>query len=421
MSSLSTQPDLNPAESATTDPVFVARHPIFDLDQKLCGYELRPYRDTQHADPSQAVRDTLYYILHVIGLSTLVDQNEAYIQVTAQTLIQEDYLALPAERSVLLILADENLPTAELIQACQQAKREGYRIAVRLHENSAAATPLLAEANVLAVHLHAASKQYVAPLLATLPPDVTRLATEVETQEDFELARGLGFEMVEGFFFCQPKVVSGRTLSRNEVAHMRFLGELNKPRLDFDLIESLIKTDPALSYNLLKYLNSAAMGLRQRITSIRHALVLLGERPLRKWGALICVNTMGHGKPHQLLVASLVRAHFCESLAPIQNLQDRALDLFVTGLLSSIDVLLDLPMEQAVSSLPLHEEVTATLLGDLEGPLSRSLELAKASERGAWTTVNTLGAQMYVSQRDIVSRYYDALRWVYDLFESSPE
>jgi EAL and modified HD-GYP domain-containing signal transduction protein len=198
---------------------------------------------------------------------------------------------------------------------------------------------------------------------------------------------------------------------------MRLLTALGQAEIDFSDVESIIKSDAVLASSLLKYLNSAALGMRQSITSIRHALTLLGERPLRKWGTLVAFAGMCDGKPHELLVASLVRAHFCEGVASAIGQEVQAIDYFLVGLLSTIDAVTDRPMPDALASVSVSEAVRRTLLDDGESSLGCTLALVRACEIGAWASVIRLGSELGLTHRDVAARYYETLKATHAFFE----
>lgn len=161
------------------------------------------------------------------------------------------------------------------------------------------------------------------------------------------------------------------------------LQEINRPNIGFNKVEEIIKQDVALSYKLLRYIKSVGFGLLGEVNSIRQALTLLGEQNVQKWASLVALTHLSQNKSDKLLVASIVRTKFCESLAPLVGLADRTSHLFMMGLFSLIDALLDLPLSQILSQMPLDREVKAALNGQ-SGRLGQIYKLIVAYERGDW-------------------------------------
>ena len=160
------------------------------------------------------------------------------------------------------------------------------------------------------------------------------------------------------------------------------------------------------------------MGIRNKITSIRQTLVMLGAERVKKWGTLAVLSEMAEGKPKQLLITSVARAHFCEAIAKHQKRTRDEMNMFFVGMLSVIDAILNTPMREAVSQLPLSSEVTDALLGNSDGYLGQGLALAKASEAGAWSTVSSLCHQMDFTQSEVANLYYHTLHSTYELLGS---
>jgi EAL and modified HD-GYP domain-containing signal transduction protein len=238
----------------------------------------------------------------------------------------------------------------------------------------------------------------------------TLLAEKVETHADFEQGLKLGYSYFQGYFFCKPEIIAGKELPAVKANYLRFLQEVNRREVNYDQLEDVIKHELSLSTKLLRYLNSAAMGMRNRLHSIKQALVLLGEKPLRKWASLVATSALGEDKPPELLVTSLTRARFGESLAPVVGYGGRELDLFLMGLFSAMDAMLDQPLDQLIARLPVAEDVSAALLG-ADTELGRICKLMLALERGETDQLAADLQGLRLSLQDIAERYRQAVVW----------
>lgn len=236
------------------------------------------------------------------------------------------------------------------------------------------------------------------------------LAEKVETHADFQQAFDLGYTYFQGYFFCKPDLVEFVDIPAFKQNYLRFIQEVNAPVLNFDRLETVVKTDMSLSTKLLRYLNSSAMGITNKITSIKQALAMLGEKPLRKWATLVALVAMGNDKPTELMVTALVRARFCELMGAHVGMRDRELDLFLMGLFSAIDALMDQPMSQLLSKIPLPPDVAAALLG-ANSALGRVYGLTLAMERGRMPRVDQVAAQLKVDPDTVASCYREAMVW----------
>jgi len=401
----------------------IARQPILDLRQQLHGYELlcrdaTPGLDSK-GDPTRMTRLTIHNALHVIGFETLVGSARAYVQVTPDNLRDQDYLVLPPGQTALQLNAAGH-DAADLTARCRDAIDAGFPLVIRHDAGNEPHGPLLDLAAAVKVDVRSIDPQACRSLLNDCRARrIDTIAAKVETQEEFRAAAALGFRYVQGFFFCEPQVLSRRALIGHQALCLQLLAELGRPALDMDRIEDLIQSDVALSCGLLRYLNSAALGLGHRIDSIRQAMLMLGERPLRKWAAMASVSALGKNKPHQLLLTALTRARFCEQLAERLGMEAQALNMYLAGLLSTIDAILDLPMEEVIAMLPVSENIIAALTGHGNGPLASALPLAKASERGAWNTVNEYCLRVHLTQREVAQIHYSSLTSVNKLFAAA--
>ena len=405
-----------PAAANNDGRVFIARQPIFEAQQqRVYGYELLFRSSEENAytstDGRQASSQTISRAMHSIGLDAVVGDRKAFINVTRDLLLEEIYTLLPPEQCVVEILEDLTLD-AEVVAACARLRAAGYGLALDDVTDVKRVEPLAEYADIIKVDLSMVAPDDRAAVFRDLAPFRNKLLAEkVETKADYEQALALGCQYVQGYFFCRPEMMRGKTLVGAELTHLRFVAELNKPQLDFGALERVIKQDVSLTYNLLRYLKSAAIGVRQKVTAIQQALVLLGERPLRKWGSLVAVTSMYSKKPSELMVTSLVRANFCEAIAARQNLPQHQLDMFLIGLLSSIDAVLNMPMAEILEQTCVSDNVRTVLLNDPAAPkeLSRMYALALACERGAWGTVVKTSAGLRLTQSDIATVYYDAM------------
>jgi len=178
--------------------------------------------------------------------------------------------------------------------------------------------------------------------------------------------------------------------------------------LDVREIENLVKSEAALCYRLLRYLNSAAFGFANEIHSVRHALAILGEREVRRWIRLVATLGAGQGKSSELVLSAMVRARFCELLSP--KIPHGDSDLFLMGLLSLMDAILELPMSQVLDNIPIDQETKAVLLGGAS-PLRAFYQLMLAQESGEWRTATDLTSQLHLTESEVAECYWQAMRW----------
>lgn len=387
---------------------YIGRQPIFDAHQGVIGYELL-YRQRNGAwanvvDGDQATSQVIMHSFWELGLGKVVGDRKAFINVTRGFLLNRDLLPPPGRQLVLEILEDIMVDDA-VTGAVRELKALGYTIALDDFVYHPDLTPLVELADIIKLDVQELGNEQIGAhvdLLKRYP--LKLLAEKVETPEMFDLCTRLGFDYYQGYFLCRPRVLSGKRLPANRVNAMRMVAKLQARELDVSALEALISHDPALSYRILRYINSAAMGLSKDIQSIRHAIVYLGEREIRRWATLVALAGIDD-KPDALITTSLIRARMCELLAAPGN-PDGKDSAFMVGLFSTLDAMMDQPLESALELLPLSRDIVDALLRR-EGPYADVLEATLSYERGDWERLE--GRAGY--DPPISEVYLEALEW----------
>lgn len=406
------------SEAPRARDVFVARQPIFDRRLRVYGYELL-FRSgltdlCALADDSQATRDVMEAAWLDLGMKTLVGDKFAFVNFTRELLLGGYESALPARSTVIEILESIE-PDDDVIAACRHLSASGYKIALDDFVYRPGFEALIEAADIIKIGFGECDPAEQCRHIRRINRYSTLLAEKVETKEDYDKAVALGFTYFQGWFFCRPETLSGRTLSGSHSMCIRLLEAVWKLELDLDELEELIRSDVSLTHRFLKFMGSATFGWAGPFTSVRHGLALLGTELTRRWVSLISLNQLAKGKPDELLVQAAVRAKICEELGPRVGLGDRRSDLFFMGSLSLIDTMLDRPMDFAIAQLPLTEDLEAALLGQ-PNDLRPVLDLVIAYERSQWSECERLCTQLGVEEPTIAGLYRDGLTWANAIF-----
>jgi c-di-GMP-related signal transduction protein len=234
------------------------------------------------------------------------------------------------------------------------------------------------------------------------------LAEKVETREQFVAAKQAGFSYFQGYFFQRPQVLQARDIPANRLNYLRLMQAISHENVEPRQIEQIVKSEASLCYRLLRYLNSPVFGFYSEIQSVRHALAILGEREVRRWIRLVATLTVAQDKSNELVLSALVRARFCELLAP--QLRHDESDLFLLGLLSLLDTILDLAMFSILEQIPVDRETKAVLLGQ-PSELSPLYELVVARESGQWEKTELLSTQLSLPESFIAESFWKATEW----------
>jgi c-di-GMP-related signal transduction protein len=392
---------------------FLARQPIFNTERVVYGYELlfRSGPDNYFVHPapdmaSVSAADNLF----LIGIDRLARGRRAFINCTRSFLLRDYASLLPKDRVVLEIL-ESIIPDEEVVAACQRLKAEGYLIALDDFCETPEWRPLVLIADFIKVDVLAtapAEQLRLAKKFARTP--VKLIAEKVETHEDFERTLGWGYSYFQGYFFQRPEILSHHDIPASKLNYLRILKAANEPILDLEKIAEQIQSEASLSYRLLRYLNSPLFFLRAEIHSIQHALSLIGERGVRKWVSLVAVACMGDGKPEELIILPLIRARFCELMAPSARLESVSNDLFLLGLLSAMDALLDMKMEAVLREIAVEPEIRDALLGR-KNRLREVFDIALHYEAGSWEAIDEAAGRMGIGAETIPGCFLQAVEW----------
>ncbi|MGE5404142.1 MAG: EAL and HDOD domain-containing protein [Candidatus Saccharibacteria bacterium] len=399
---------------------FVGRQPIFDARQIVYGYELL-YRSgsgnfCDELDGDRATSEVITSSFLLLGLDRLTRGRKAFINFTRNLLVNKVASNLPRE-SIVVEIIETVEPDEKILEAVRELKDLGYLIALDDFEYSPRLDPLVELADIIKVDfLQTPPDQCQNVIKQVKNKRVKFLAEKVENRDDFANALKWGYTYFQGYFFQKPDVISGKDIPSLHTTYIQLLREINRPELDIPKIETIIKEDVALSYKLLKFINSVAFGIRHEIHSIRQALTLLGARELGKWVSLVCLRGLGMNKPDEIIVTAISRAHFCEAIAPLVGLKQRSADLFLMGLMSMIDALLDQPLPLLMEQLPVAKEIKEALLGE-ESVFADVLMLIKSYEKADGETLNATVKKLNLDQKVVIDTYIKSLESVNELME----
>ncbi len=398
---------------------FMARQPILDARVKTFGYELlfrsglEPYFRSDNGD--QASSSVVVDGFFLFGMQTLTEGRKAFINFTRNILLRQVATLLPKEQVIVEIL--ENVePDAEVVEACKSLKTQGYTIALDDFVLREGMAPLIDLADIIKVDFMATPPEDRKALARALRSrGIKLLAEKVETHEQHQEAMTLGYDYFQGYFFSRPQIVQSRDVPAYKLNYIMLMQAISREEPNFLEIESIIKREPSLTYKLLRYLNSAAFAFNREITSIRHALSLLGLSEVQKWISLVALAGMGADKPAVLAITAMVRAKMCETLAARTHFQGKSLDLFLVGLLSVIDAILQRPIEEILRQLSVSKDVLCTLT-DGNTALRPVLDLVLAMETGNWPVVSRLSESLRVGELVVSESYIQAVQWSNQVF-----
>jgi EAL and modified HD-GYP domain-containing signal transduction protein len=297
----------------------------------------------------------------------------------------------------------------EVLEPCRHLKKAGYLIALDDFVPSESTLPLLRWADIVKIDVIETEREISRSIIREFgSPHRKFLAEKVEDHETYRHALELGFSLFQGYFFCKPEMVTGRDIPGYKLAYLKLLEKLNRPELDYKDLERIIKHDMSLSYKLLRLMNSAFFGFHNEIRSIKHALALLGMQKAKKWLTVIALSGIGKNKCAELVLQSLIRANLCELIAPKITLDERAPELFLMGLFSMVDAMLDQSTSYFLDRMPICDEIKLALLRE-GGPFQSVYDIVLAYEKADWQSVSRLAGQLQFPQKDFPQLYVRSL------------
>jgi EAL and modified HD-GYP domain-containing signal transduction protein len=394
--------------------VSIARQPIFTAQKKLFAYELL-FRQTLglnlgELSGDRATTSLLSTAFLTEGIEKVAGNKPCFINFTKNLLVKEIANFFPKNIIIVEILEDVPAST-DVMAACIKLSQLGYLIALDDFVFKKDLIPLIELANIIKIDYRISTTDEIERMLYRLARyDIKYLAEKVETHEEFEHARKLGFHYFQGYFFAKPESIRMKEVSSIKTSKLRLLAEINKKDTSMENLEKIIEGDVAIAYKLLRYINSAYYYLLSEVTSIRQAIVYLGEREIRRFVILVVISELAAEKPNELLRLSLVRAKFCELLAAACHFAADASELFLLGLFSMIDAILDTPMKQAMEKLPLADPVKEALTLQ-EGPYVPFLQAIISYEQGRSKECLQALKTLKVNSHEVYDMYLAALNF----------
>ncbi len=395
--------------------VYVARQPIFEVGRGLYGYELLYRRDISidHADgdDTHMSADVIANALLGVGFRNISGGRLAFVNFSHGQLLDRSWELFDPETVVIELLERVEF-NCETLAACREMVHAGYKIALDDYVADERTRPLIELASIVKVDVlnrPIAELREVADNLRS--SGVRLLAERVETATVRDACTDMGYQLFQGYLFSRPETLTKRDVSASHMAVMQLLNLLQNPDTPDSALDAAFQSDVALCYKLLRIVNAAALGGRS-ITSIPHAVRLVGREMLHRWLAVLLVSSLGRSGDvgHELALTAITRARMCELVTAASVERRHAGSAFIVGLLSLLDVLLEIPMPAILARLELSDDVKGALL-ERHGPLGSPLQLVEAYEKANWDAAKGLAQESAVPDEMVPALYLDALQW----------
>ncbi len=389
--------------------VYIGRQPIFDRNMNIFAYEIL-YRDSNEnrANITNHNAATTTVILNLIiefGFSAATANKTAFINLSDEFLSGENPIQIPAEKAVLEVLED-TVVDETLISNLQKLVDQGFSLALDDFIYSSKWDPVLPLVDYIKVEIPQLGREEIKQHVALLRKyKVKILAEKIESEEEYNFLRECGFDLFQGYFLAKPKIIKGKTIPANKLAIISLLSDLNNDEVKIEDLVISISKDVSLCYKILRYINSAHYALPRKVESIHEAITYVGMKRLKHWATLIAMSNISN-KPDDLMQLTMTRAYMCEQIA--EQLGEKDLqNFFYIGLLSTLDILLGIPMNQILETLPLSADIKNAIM-HFAGRAGSVLECSIAYEKTDWDKINKLGLDIKPEQFSY--RFLNAIR-----------
>lgn len=393
---------------------YIARQPILNIHKRLFGYELlyRGAKNYKLADVSgdRATSALLSSAFLTRDIKEISNHRPCFINFT-QNLIEQNVPASFPKSQIVVELLEDIEPNKKVISVCRNLSNEGYKIALDDFVFHRKFIPLLDFVDIIKIDVRLTPLDTIVRTLNLLSHyKVKLLAEKVETNDEFEKASKLGFSYFQGYFFSKPEQIKITELSSSKVNMLRLLNEVSQKKTTLNRLHEIISNDIATSYKLLRFLNSAYFYRLQEVKSVKHAIAYLGEKELRRFILLIIVSELSTKSPGELVRLVLVRAKLCELLGLSSPHADKSEELFILGLFSALDTMLNGPMKNILNELPVDQSIKEALISKT-GILASFLTAATAFERNQPEVIKKHIKILNIDQNKISECYLTAVKY----------
>ena len=394
--------------------VFVARQPIFNRDKEIVAYELL-YRNSvkNFFDPSVSSSKATSILItnsHInIGMDNLVEDKYAFINFDS-TLINNDIPSLLNKDSVVIEVLEDVKPDRVFLSNLLALKKQGYTLALddfTLDYPYQNTIPLY---DIIKVDFMLAGLDGAKKIMDKYKNGKRKfLAEKIETVSEFNTALDMGYDYFQGFFFSKPEIIQGKAAMSINMQFLKLKEEINKNEVDFNNISKIIESDIGLSYKLLRLVNS--FSLNSQVSSIRHALAILGVKEIEKWLNFIMISDFVADGADEVVRLSIIRSRFAELIAEHSNQPQIKYQASLVGLFSMIDVVMGKPFDKIFKEIPMSQHVKDAITNKPTSPLYDMFQVVLSYEKADWDTLDNYTSKLSLKSNEIPDLYFESVSW----------
>jgi EAL and modified HD-GYP domain-containing signal transduction protein len=399
--------------------------PLFDKKMNVLAYSIFTQRENLLAQPSLlgtgsldlATRVLGLEIINNMGLGSVSEDRSVFIEVNEVSVFTDLEHDCRVDHSKVVLLGNSRIkPTDQYVKRIAALRQCGFSFAIKglAYAQFDEYRPILDLTDYILLNHKRINIAVARSYFSKNYPDLKLIAVNVNTREEYDaLADRDAYSMYEGEFFRMPVSEGGKELAPLKATYVELLNVVNAPDFDLTKAADTISRDTALVISMLKLVNR--MSRNSEITSVRHAAAMLGQKELKKWINTAVTKELCTDKPNEITRLSLLRAKFAENLAPVFDQAGLANELFLTGLFSVLDIILEKPMEEALSLVNVGRDIQNALLKH-EGSLAEVLDFMAAYENASFQEVSRQLLLKNIDDNKIYDAYIKSLVWYRDLF-----
>lgn len=402
--------------------IYVGRQPILNRNGDIYAYELLYRNSDQNAfpnvDPAKATIGVLVNTFLSMGVDQVAGQRLVFINFPETLLAQTLFTKLNPDRVVIEVLEDVHISSA-LIDRLEVFRKAGFRIALddfifeERYRKHTRLFKLISFIKVDFLNTSLAERARIENFVQDYP-HIALLAEKIESEEEFNEAKKRGYRLFQGYFFAKPEIIKSKEIPSNVALHFHVIQKLSSKNPNIAEISSLIEHDVSLSYKFLRYINSLAFDIPNKIGSIKQAIMLMGIEEAKKWMQVLMLHDLGEGngkgRTKALVDYSLSRAKLCEMLAK-KNGKKNADEYFLAGMFSLIDAIMKRRLEDVLPLLPLSDLVTRTLYGEKTG-ITPYLQLSEAMEKLNIPAVKERSLEIGINESELAAFTHEVQHWI---------
>jgi EAL and modified HD-GYP domain-containing signal transduction protein len=392
--------------------IFVATQPIFNKKLNVFGYEVLHRSNANnaynHENPDVASSEVLINTFEVVGIERLTDGKPAFVHFTNK-ILEKNVTALFPNDQIMIQIPESIKNEYLLVYELEELSKRGYFLVFDDYILEPEYQRFLPLANIIRVDLKNADPKKIKEI-KTKYRKIHFLAEKVEAQWEFDRAVDLGFDLFQGYFFAKPVMHKQKTLQPIKSNYFSLLQEVTKPIFDLDAVVKILETDLALSYKVLKLANTVEFSFRKEISSLKHAIVALGQDKVKKILTVLSMANLNESKPHELVKLSLVRAKMLEEVVVSCNLDFDTYKVFILGLFSTLDAMLDISMEDALKKINIDSDIYEALV-EKSGPYNALLKLVMLYENMQVEELKNTCDIIGIQYNNMTNSYLLSLDW----------